>query len=231
MTVENKVFADVASRLRLVLDLSSDVQLAEKLGLKQSAWSTRKTRNNLPTEAIDELIESECLNPEFIYQGNGPVHRDLNELDWEAIFWQRMAKRLPQTSRNTMVRDTAERTEEERYTQAQLKGIAEGKYAPTPKERQGARHLARFLRDMRRSLKTDLNWLICGDLDSALAADERALIEAYRKAPSVGKEFIRRAAGMAANVTAKDPAPAAPKIEIDLVADYKGNKKPIKGKA
>ena len=223
MNIEKKMaFGEICDRLKLVLDLSSDVQLAEKLGLKQTAWAQRKSRNSLPTEAIDALIESECLNPEFIYEGNGPVHRDLNELDWEAIFWQRMSKSLTQTSRDTMERDTAGRAEKERYTQAKLKGIAEGKYAPTPKERQGARYLARLLRDMRRSLKIDLNWLLCGDVDTALNQEERALVTAYRKAPTVGKEFIRHAAGMAGNITASSPAPPAP--EIDLVADYKPNR-------
>ncbi|MBK1683418.1 hypothetical protein CKO18_07470 [Rhodoferax fermentans] len=74
----------------------------------------------------------------------------------------------------------------------------------------------------------DLVYLVTGETSesSELSQDERALIEAYRKAPAVGKEFIRQASGMAANVTAYNPVAPAPSddVTIDLVADYRPNR-------
>lgn len=76
------------------------------------------------------------------------------------------------------------------------------------------------------SIGVDVQYLLTGVRsaapESALAPDELALVAAYRKAPSVGKEFIRQASGMASSITAKTPAAEVP--EIDLVKDYKPNK-------
>lgn len=75
----------------------------------------------------------------------------------------------------------------------------------------------------------DLLHLVMGEVTptatDVLSADEAALITAYRKAPQVGKDFIRQAAGMAANVTAKSPAAPAANFGVDLVADYKPSRK------
>lgn len=68
----------------------------------------------------------------------------------------------------------------------------------------------------------DIYWVLTGiKQPDGLSTDERALISAYRKAPSVGKEFIRHASGMARGITASAPAAS----EIGLVADYKPNRK------
>lgn len=58
--------------------------------------------------------------------------------------------------------------------------------------------------------------------DTALAPDERTLVAAYRKAPKVGKEFILQASGLAATVTVKHTAQAAP--DLDLIAGCKPNR-------
>jgi transcriptional regulator with XRE-family HTH domain len=75
----------------------------------------------------------------------------------------------------------------------------------------------------------DLLYLITGEISNdadLLSRDERFLIDAYRKAPSVGKEFIRHAAGMAPNITAMSPA--ADVTDVDLSAAKVKVKPPAK---
>lgn len=180
-----KIFIETIERLKFVLEIPSDVQLAEKLGLKQSAWARRKARASLPKELIDALINSEGLNPEFIYDGIGPVHLDVDGESWASGFHKRIQQTIGlETYIGILVH--------EGHSKAALKAVAAGKQEPS----------AKLLRDIRRCLQVDMNWLICGDAEGALDRDERALIAAYRKAPAVGKEFIRHASGMAGGITA-----------------------------
>lgn len=203
MNNEKKVFLDVAARLRLVLDLPSDAQLASSLGLKQSAWSTRKTRNNLPKEAIDALIEREQLNPEFIYYGIGSVHVPADDAAWGKTF-QALLSRALKSEEGWLIRDGYQKTD--------LKAIAAGKApsswleaedpkaAASGKKQLPLEHVWMFVRDLRKVCKIDLNAFFCDEPGAALSSDEAALVEAYRKAEKVGKGFILHAAGLAANV-------------------------------
>ncbi len=71
-----------------------------------------------------------------------------------------------------------------------------------------------YLQNIAYHLGVDLQYLLMKvptpTPESALAPDELALVAAYRKAPSVGKEFIRQASGMAGNITAHAPAAEVP---------------------
>jgi hypothetical protein len=67
-------FTAVTARLLRVLGIPSENQLAARLGMKQSTWSSRKTRGALPTVAIDRLIKQEQLNPAYVYEGRGSFH-------------------------------------------------------------------------------------------------------------------------------------------------------------
>ncbi|WP_310613046.1 hypothetical protein [Limnohabitans sp.] len=186
MVDKNVGFLGVADRLRLALDLPSEAQLAERLGMKQSAWSTRKTRGQLPTAEIDALISAEGLNPEFIYEGTGPVHLDVDGESWESGFRKRVEQSLGQsTYTDVLVREGHKKTD--------LKAALTGKQAPS----------AKLLRDMRRSLQLDMNWLICGDTDTALSRDERAVVDAYRSATKEGKTTIAQVAAMAPKAKGK----------------------------
>lgn len=205
MSDKNMGFMAIADRLKMAVGIQVDMDLAKRLGLSPNAWNMRKARESLPTKQIDALINAEGLNPEFVYDGTGPVHLDVDGESWASGFHKRMEQSLGLTTYvDLLVR--------EGYSKATLKAVASGKQEPS----------AKLLRDIRRCLQVDMNWLICGDADGALDRDELALVAAYRKAPSVGKEFIRQASGMASNITAKTPAAEVP--EIDLVKDYKPNK-------
>lgn len=179
MVDRNVGFSSVVGRLLLALDLPSESQLAAALGLKQSTWSTRKTRGSLPAEAIDALIERDQLNPEFIYRGTGPVHVDVDAGSWEASYRKRLKQCLVEY-RPVLV--------SQGHKAADLKATADGKKEALPA----------LLRDMRRFLTVDLNWLLTGEIATEVTPEERALLSAYRNAPVAGKEFIRQAAGMAA---------------------------------
>lgn len=195
MSDKNVGFLEVADRLRMALDLDSEQQLAARLGLKQSAWSTRKTRDSLPITKIDTLIQSEQLNPEFIYHGIGSVHLDIDAESWQAGFHKRLAQSLSlETYVGILVR--------EGYKASQLKAVATGKAEPT----------AQLLRDLRRCLQLDLNWLVCGDSGAALTDYERSLLAGYRKADAPQQQAVGLLLSAFAP-TAPIPAPAKTTIK------------------
>ena len=203
-------FAEVIDRLKLVLDISSDRELAPALGIGYSTLTMRKTRNSLPKKAIDALIEREQLNPEFIYYGTGSVHVPLDGEAWGKKFTASLADAIRQEE-GWLIR--------EGYKEKDLKAIAAGKLPPSLAQ------VWMLVRDLRKVCKIDLNAFFC-DEPATLDSAEMALVEAYRKAPKVGKEFILHAAGLAANVTTQSPdsQASAKNFEIDLVTDYVGNK-------
>lgn len=186
MNSDEKISFDaICGRLKLVLDLSSDVKLAEALGLKQSAWARRKARVSLPREAIDAVIQREQLNPEFIYYGTGSVHAPVDGVAWGPKFQAALAARLKQEE-GWLVR--------EGYQKKDLKAIAAGKAPFTPVE------AWRLVRDLRKVCKIDLNAFFCDEPAAGLDADEAALVDAYRKVDKTEKGFILHAAGLAVNV-------------------------------
>jgi hypothetical protein len=54
-----------------------------------------------------------------------------------------------------------------------------------------------FLRDIRKYLNTDLNWIVCGEVPVQFDKKEERLLAAYRAANAQGKAFIEQACGMA----------------------------------
>lgn len=192
MTDKKNSFLTVTERLRMAIDVSSDVLLAERLGLKYSAWSMRKTRGTLPTQEIDALIEREDLNPEFIYKGTGPVHVPLDGVAWGQQFQTTLTAVLSPSDVGWLVR--------EGHPKPMLTAVAAGKQPPS----------MALLRDLRKVLTVDLNALFCDEPTTALDSAEKALIDAYRSAPTEGKATIQQVAGMAAK---KAPEPKAAPVK------------------
>ena len=177
-------FLEVLSRLKLVLDLDDDAAVAVRLGLSKTAFNNRKLRGSLPTADIDALIEREQFNSEFIYHGTGSVHVPVDGAAWGPKFQAALAAAL-EKEEGWLVR--------EGYQKKTLKSIAAGKAKLSPDD------VWPLIRDLRKVCKVDLNAFFADEPASALSSEEAALVDAYRKAPTVGKEFIRQAAGMAAN--------------------------------
>lgn len=179
-------FLECSKRLALALSVTDDVQVAAHLGLSKTAFNNRKKRGSLPHKEIDALILSEGLNPEFIYQGIGSVHLDIDGESWQAGFQKRIAQCLGiETYVGVLVR--------EGYKAPKLKAIASGKAEPP----------AQLLRDMRRCLQLDLNWLVCGDSEAVMSQYERLLLTSYRKADAPQQQAV----GLMLSAF----APAAPK--------------------
>lgn len=173
MSDKNSRFLEVAERLKLALDLPSDLRLATALGMKQSTWSTSKTRGTLPTAAIDDLIEREGLNPEFIYNGTGNVMIEDDGHTWHDGFVKRLQHLNLETMQGLLVR--------EGHKASDIKAVVAGKQQPTME----------LLRDWRRIGRMDLNWVINGDLAETPNDEEQALLLLYRKAtPERQKELL-----------------------------------------
>lgn len=178
-------FLAVLARLKLALDCADDAAVATRLGMSTTAFNNRKLRGSLPNAKIDELIEAEELNPEFIYYGTGSVHAPVDGVAWGPKFQAALAAVLKREE-GWLVR--------EGYQKKGLKAIATGKAALAPVE------AWRLVRDLRKVCKIDLNAFFCDEPAAGLSTDEAALVDAYRKVDKVGKGFILHAAGLAANV-------------------------------
>jgi transcriptional regulator with XRE-family HTH domain len=172
-------FMEVTDRLRLVLELSTEGQLAAKLGFSVAAWSQRKKRNSLPTREIDSLIAAEQLNPEFIYGGVGPIHVAIDTKAWKDVLTKKLAAILQiSVYENVLISNG--------YKPAFLKDVAAGKKLPT----------IELLRDMHDQLACDLNALICNE--RGVSPDEVGLLSDFRIANKEGKALVLGAANFAA---------------------------------
>ena len=173
MSDKNTRFLDVSSRLKSVLGVRSDLQLAKHLGMLQGTWSMNKTRGTLPTEAINALIAREGLNPEFIYNGTGNVMVEDDGHTWHDGFVKRLQHLNLETMQGLLVR--------EGHKASDIKAVVAGKQQPTME----------LLRDWRRIGRVDLNWVINGDLAETPNDEEQALLLLYRKAtPERQKELL-----------------------------------------
>lgn len=173
MSDKNTRFLDVSSRLKSVLGVRSDLQLAKHLGMLQGTWSMNKTRGTLPTEAINALIAREGLNPEFIYNGTGNVMIEDDGHTWHDGFVKRLQHLNLETMQGLLVR--------EGHKASDIKAVVAGKQQPTME----------LLRDWRRIGRVDLNWVINGDLAETPNDEEQALLLLYRKAtPERQKELL-----------------------------------------
>lgn len=170
-------FDVVASRLLQVLGMRTHSQLATRCGFSAAAWSARRQRDSLPTEAVDRLIEEEQLSPEFVYNGIGPPHIPLDENGWGAMLSKRLSQLLAVKIYGDALRALG-------HSKASIQAVAQGKLLPS----------LVMLRDMRSTNRTlDLNWLICGDVATAEQDDEREVINAYKRGTELEKAMVRRA--------------------------------------
>lgn len=173
MPYKGEGFNEVASRLKMALDIESDAELAEKLGFSARAWSQRKTRESIPKKEIDELIAQESLNPEWVYSERGSVHLAVDGDAWADAFQRRLVRLLDfQTAVNILARNG--------WSPKALKTIEAGKQMPS----------IELLRDMRKFLHVDLHTLICDE--PPIKPDELALIENYRRSTQDGRKLMEQ---------------------------------------
>lgn len=184
MSDSDNGFSAVVARLKLVLEVTSDAMLAERLGLGTTAWAQRKKRDSLPTKEIDALIASEELNPEFIYKGIGAVHLPIDGAAWIDGFHKRLQSVLAiETYRKVLAHNG--------YKEPALKKLLAAGQPPS----------VELLRDLHNHLSVDLNALVC-DVPPIIAA-ERALLDSYRRSTEEGKRLVEQVATFAARQIAR----------------------------
>lgn len=119
-----------------------------RLGMKPTAWSNRRNRGSIPTEAIDRLLAEEKINPAFVYQGVGAPHAAQDEDAYRRLFAKRLAQVLSSQVRRAALTQMG-------YLDWELEAMTKGKAFPSIKA----------LRDLCSVCHTlDLNWLVRGDL-------------------------------------------------------------------
>jgi hypothetical protein len=165
MSDKNTGVLPIFERLKSSMQLRSDAELAASLGLSKTAFNNRKLRNSLPKTEIDSLMIRKGLNPDFIYDGVGSVfEEDQNGHTWEQGFQSRIASVLSAYAVDLLKR--------EGYKARELKAVInDNERRPLP-----------LLRDLRRNLNVDLNWLISGEIIETPSIVEEALLKLYRQA-------------------------------------------------
>lgn len=177
-------FEQVVERLKVALDVATEKDIAERLGFAQSAWATRKMRGSVPKVEINNLLKSEGINPEFIYNGTGNVHAIDDRDPWEASFGKR-AEVMGLNDGWLFSRGHG------------MKLIAD-LLRPVPGTQ--VHSTLAVLRDARLVKQADLNWLFTAQTPAqadSLDRDETALIRAYRAATNEGQRYILQSARMA----------------------------------
>ena len=69
-----KKFIEITNRLKFELNLSTDKEIAELLGLSKSAFAERKKRNSFPEKELLLLAGQEGLDAEYILTGYSEEH-------------------------------------------------------------------------------------------------------------------------------------------------------------
>ena len=188
-------FLEITERLKQALQLPSDLRLAGSLGLKQSTWSTSKTRGSLPKVAIDALLEREGISPEYIYNGTGRVYLEDDGHSWHSGLVKRLQHLALPNTHALLVR--------EGHKAADIKAAAAGKQAPSME----------LLRDWRRISNVDLNWVISGDATEQPNDEEQALLALYRKATPDRQKAILAALVVASTKFDDDVPAQKPRIK------------------
>lgn len=172
-------FDEVVGRLKMALDLDTDGELADALGIKQSTWAMRRKRGALPTAQIEGLIRAEELSPEYVYQGIGSLHLPVDDEQWKIVVHRKLRQVLE-------IQTYAKSLTAMGYKDKDLRALADGKRDIS----------AELLRDLRRTVRVDLHALLCDELP--VTPEEMAVVERYRRATLRGKRVIEAVAEFAA---------------------------------
>lgn len=164
-------FDQVVRRVKLAMGASPDYELAALLGFDPRAWSKRRERRSLPTRQIDALIAREGLNAEWVYHGVGAMHRVADEPSNEGGVLERLRHEV--SRRSALILCSGDNA-----LQRDLQDVLDGVQPVTPA----------LLRRMRLTLRTDLNWLLCGE--EPLSEVEKKLVAQYRNAGAVGQRAL-----------------------------------------
>ena len=214
-----KIFEEQLLRLKQIAKLTADQDVAALLGMTKEAFFQRKKRDAFPEDKLWALAKQ---RPELVIDA-AYVLTGQHSQDHVRAKLSQVGARIRKVRGTRTVAQFAEQI----GTTAKVVSKVEAGEEWISNEL-----LTRIIEHE----KLSPMWLLSGEESAAvgeLTHMEKVLITNYRAASAEGQKALEVQAAFFAgnNVEAKTPAPAAPAFEIDLVADYKGNKKPIKGKA
>lgn len=178
---------DVLNRLKMVFNLPDEASLASLLGMSKSALNNRKRRDSMPTAAIDNLLNKEGINPEYIYKGTGRVTLENEGHTWQDGFLKRLQHLSIKTTQDLLIR--------EGHTLKDIKAVLAGKQRPS----------IELLRDLQRITRIDLNWLINAEIAETPTQEEQALLQLYRKAGAERQKAVLASLIVADNTPQQQP--------------------------
>jgi Bacteriophage CI repressor helix-turn-helix domain. len=82
-------FDDIIPRLKTAINVSNDADLAGRMGMKPNTFSNRKKSGSLPYEEIIRIADSENVNINWIFSGQGSMYRDQPTVNPEESLDQR----------------------------------------------------------------------------------------------------------------------------------------------
>lgn len=96
-------FSQILLRLKQVLGVHNDQQIANKLGLPQSTFANRKRKNEFPVERLKAFIAANPdLKIDFEYVMTGVARPSINNLEELSPFFVDIALRLPRLSKHQL---------------------------------------------------------------------------------------------------------------------------------
>lgn len=69
-------FNAILDRVKLVLNVKNDSEVAELIGLKQSAFANRKKKGSIPLSLYVKALEPYKVNLNWLVYGDGPIYKD-----------------------------------------------------------------------------------------------------------------------------------------------------------
>lgn len=82
-------FDEIISRLKIAINVSNDADLAGRMDMKANTFSNRKKAGSLPYEEIIRLSDSENVNINWLFSGQGPMFRTESAANPEPTLSQR----------------------------------------------------------------------------------------------------------------------------------------------
>lgn len=201
-------FPDVLSRLKHLLRVSKDNEVALILGMTKTAFAERKRRGSFPDRELRQLAaERPDLEIDVDYVLNGATAKD-TAARMLANFGPRLREVRGDQSPAKFAKLIGVST-------ADLAALEAGKRKPTTDE---------VMRLQKAHPERPVNWLLGGEapqLDSPPSDLEVILLRNYRASDEQGRAALREQAAFYARIAGESRAVD----QVDLVADYRSNRK------
>jgi len=72
-------FENTLERMKLILNVKTDAEVAEAIGMKPSALANRKKTGSIPFDIYLKTIKSLNVNLNWLIDGDGPIYNDVSK--------------------------------------------------------------------------------------------------------------------------------------------------------